>query len=105
MIVTKPVILFYLHIILPWLFYLTARRTQKTIRAHLKDGYLWAFIFITINFALIVYYLVASLSGKHSVLNSWQLTAGILLVITLVARIIYYLLNYPLVRRKLEDNS
>jgi hypothetical protein len=104
LIVIKPVILFYLHIILPWVFYMTTRKSQKTIRPHLKDGYLWAFVFITINFALIIYYIVNSLFREQSHLNSFELSTGVLLIIILTSRIIYYLLNYPQLRQKLQSS-
>lgn len=102
LLVTRPVILFYLHIIFPWFIYLTARKSQKTSRPHLKDGYLWAFVFILINFALIIYYLIAAITLENSNLNSLQFSSGIVLVAVLMSRIIYYLINYPLARRKLD---
>ena len=104
LIVIKPVILFYLHIILPWFIYATARKSQKTIRPHLKDGYLWTFVFITINFALILYYILSCLIRGEDYMLISETSLGVLLVIILSSRIIYYLINYPRLRQKLQED-
>lgn len=101
--IAKPFLLFYLHIILPWLFYITARSTRIASRPHLKDGYLWAFIFIEINFILILYYLAEYLLSIKNHFNGFAYFLGITLVLLLSARIIYYIVRYPILRQRLSN--
>ncbi len=52
----------FIHILLLWFLYLTIRSVKYQVRPSLKDGYLYSFIFMSINNLLIIYYLVRALS-------------------------------------------
>ncbi len=57
--IIKPEIpgLVFVHLLLPWLLYLTARNSKYLTRPIMKEGYLLLYIFIAINFLIVLFYL------------------------------------------------
>lgn len=58
-IIVKPDMpgLVFVHLLLPWLLYFSARNSKYLTRPIMKEGYLLLFFFITINFLIVLFYL------------------------------------------------
>jgi hypothetical protein len=50
-------VLVFVHILLPWLIYLSARNSKYLTKPLMKDGYLLLFLVITINFLIVLFYI------------------------------------------------
>lgn len=50
-------VLVFVHLLLPWLIYFSARNSKYLTKPLMKDGYLMIFSIITINFLIVLFYI------------------------------------------------
>jgi hypothetical protein len=92
----------YLHLILPWFMYFTARGTRYQTRPYLKDNYLWLFVFNVLNFSVIMVFFSLFLFRQYHALVPWMILSGIALIVALAGKLAYYLVQYPRFRKELS---
>ncbi len=96
-----------LHILIPWLFYGSARMSKNQILPALRDYYIYCFIFLLFNYLLALFHLVREsvfCYNTNDISNTSSLS-GILLSLLLFGRIIFYLIHLPRFRKSLKTES
>lgn len=84
----------YIHLGIPWILYISVLKSKYSTLPMLRDGFLYSFIFMELNYALIIFYIARYAVFCQSCLNAThQLLSG-LLIIVMLSRMIYYILNF-----------
>ena len=87
-------ILVFIHLIIPWLIYLSARGSKFLTRPLMKDGYLLLFIVITINYLIVLFYIVRYGIICLECSSDVNRTFSIVLITVLILKIFYSLFNF-----------
>lgn len=92
----------YLHLIIPWFLYLSARNAKFVTLAVLKDGYLYSFIFMLINYLIIIFYILwyNLLCAECRVYQHLIIAMGLSLL--LLARAVYYIVHFRQIYRQMS---
>lgn len=101
----EPFHVVFIHIFILWALYSVGRYSKYMTAPQLKDGYIYLFIFIMINQALIIFHTfreVLSRSNCEECLSNFGFYLGILLGILIFVKFIYYIFSFPKFNLKLK---
>jgi hypothetical protein len=104
--IVKPEIpgLVFLHLLLPWFLYLTARNSKYLTRPIIKEGYMLLYIFITINFLIVLFYLyrytIHCTTCGIKEINIFSLAISVLLFL----KIFYFSIVFIRSRKYISEN-
>lgn len=98
-----------IHLAILWFLYLSARFARHWVRPLLKDGYFFMFILLVINQLLLLYHLVREIfranQHGHPHMDSLVNFLGGMLAAVLVAKLVYYLANFPRFKREISGRE
>lgn len=103
----EPFHVVFIHIFILWALYATARYSKYLTEPQLKDGYLYLYIFIMINQALIVFHTFREVIGRSDCkicLSDQGLLIGTILASLLFLKLIYYIFSFPRFKIKLKTH-
>jgi len=84
----------YIHLGIPWIFYFTLLKTKHATLPMLRDGYLYSFIFMELNYLLVIFYIARyAIFCQHCLTFGNKLIAMMLVAIMFI-RMIYYMANF-----------
>lgn len=90
----------FLAVMILWILYFTVRSARYMVRASMRDAYIYTFIFMFINQALLIFYLFREiLIIEHPLV---QFYFGLALVLFLTLKLINYIIGYISVKRELK---
>ncbi len=89
------------HFVLLWIFYATARSGKYLIKPSLRDSYLYNFFFMVINHILLIFQAIWHMVLRQALMGWQHYVFGVLLIVILLGKLIYYLSNFPRFKRKL----
>jgi len=95
---TIPVIVF-IHLLIPWLIYLSARNSKFLTKPLMKDGYLLLFIVISVNYLIVVFYIYRYGIQCLECSGNVNKTFSVVVLIVLLLKILYSLFNFVQTRR------
>lgn len=104
LLVLKPFWIAYIHLIIPWFLYLTARRQSYATKPMARDSYHWIFVFMMLNYALILYYQTRCFIECYTELQPLKIWIGYIITALLVLKFLVYALNYPRFKEQLVNN-
>jgi len=104
LLVIKPFWIAYIHLIIPWFLYLTAKGQSYATKPMVRDSYQWIFIFMMLNYALIIYYQIRCFIQCYSTLQSVELLTGYIITILLILKFTKYALNFQKFKQQLVNN-
>lgn len=93
-----PFHIVFIHIFLLWALYSVGRYSKYLTAPQLKDGYIYLYVFIMINQALIIFHIfneVISRSGCEECLSALGYSLGIIIGGLLLIKFIYYIFSFP----------
>jgi len=92
----------YIHLGIPWILYLSIMKSKYATLPMLRDGYLYSFIFMELNYALVIFYIARYAAFcQNCLINSHKLIALLLMAI-MFSRMIYYIMNFRKVYHSLS---
>lgn len=94
----EPFHVAFIHLLLLWLLYGAARSGRYLTQPMLKDGYVYFFIFLMINQALLLYHLLSVSIHRLTCEECYSpivFTLGITIGALLAIKMVYYLMRYP----------
>lgn len=103
----EPFHVVFIHIFILWALYATARYSKYLTEPQLKDGYLYLYIFIMINQALIVFHTFREVIGRSDCqvcLSDLGMVSGITLASLLLLKLVYYIFSFPRFKIKLNTH-
>lgn len=84
----------YVHLGIPWILYLSVLKSKYATLPMLRDGYLYSFIFMELNYALVIFYIARYTTFCQDCLARTHLLVAVLLMTIMFGRMIYYILNF-----------
>ncbi len=99
--VIKPFWMAYLHVLLPWFFFLSVKGNNYTTKSMMRDGYYWVFLFMMLNYALVIYYQIRCFIQCYNTLVLPELAIGYLISCFLVIKFFMYVSHFPEFRKQL----
>ena len=84
----------YIHIAIPWILYFVSIRSGYVTLSILRDGYLNAFIFMELNYLLVIIYIARYGLISQNYLSGNQKLFSLLLMAIMFSRMIYYIMNF-----------
>lgn len=79
----------FIHLLLPWLVYVTARNSKYQTKPSMKDGYTLLFSIITINFLIVLFYIYRYGIQCAECAGSVEKTSSIIISLLLISKIFY----------------
>jgi hypothetical protein len=101
---TIPVIVF-IHLLIPWLIYLSARNSKFLTKPLMKDGYLFLFVVITVNYLIVIFYIYRYGIKCLECSGNVNKTFSMVVLIVLLLKILYSLFNFIQTRRFYTEGS
>jgi hypothetical protein len=92
----------YIHLVIPWILYFTLMKSTYATLPMLRDGYLYSFIFMELNYILVIFYIARYATFCQNCLTNENKWFALLLMMTMAGRMIYYLLNFRKVYQTLS---
>jgi hypothetical protein len=99
-----PVFVF-IHLLIPWLIYLSARNSKFLIRPLMKEGYLLLFLVITLNYLIVIFYIFRYGIQCVECTGEGNKTLGMFILIIFGFKIIYSFYNFIITRKFYTDTS
>jgi len=90
------------HVGILWLLYAAVRSARNQTRPALKDGYMYGFLFMSINHLLLVYHMLC-LTYWGPDISITLFISGLILVLFLTLKLVFYMINYGVAKRELSD--
>jgi hypothetical protein len=84
----------YIHLAIPWIIYFISIKSRYVTLSILRDGYLNAFIFMELNYLLVVFYIARYGLISQNYLSGNQKLFSLLLMAIMFSRMIYYIMNF-----------
>ena len=84
----------YIHLGIPWILYLSLLKSNYATLPMLRDGYLYSFIFMELNYALVIFYIARYATLCPDCLARTQMMVAVLLMTIMFGRMIYYILHF-----------
>jgi hypothetical protein len=84
----------YVHLGIPWILYLSVLKSKYTTLPMLRDGYLYSFIFMELNYALVIFYIARYATFCQDCLARTPMLTAVLLMTIMLGRMIYYVFNF-----------
>lgn len=101
----EPFHLVFLHIFILWSLYSVGRYSKYLTAPQLKDGYIYLYVFIMINQALIIFHLFREVilrSGCEECITELGFFLGIIIGGLLFLKFIHYIFSFPKFNLKLQ---
>ena len=93
-ILTQLPYMVYFHLVIPWILYLVSMKSKIFTQFMLRDGYLYSFIFMEMNYLLVIFYIAKyGLLCRDCMANDSKLISLLLMAI-MFSRMIYYIMNF-----------
>jgi hypothetical protein len=84
----------YIHLVIPWILYFVSIKSRYVTLSILRDGYLNAFIFMELNYLLVIFYIARYGLISQNYLSADQKLFSLLLMAIMFSRMIYYIMNF-----------
>lgn len=96
--------LVFVHLLLPWMLYFLARNSKYMTRPLMKEGYFLLFIFIMINFLVVLYYIYRySIHCSTCLINEIH-AFSLMIFILLVIKIVYFSITFFRSKKNISGN-
>lgn len=84
----------YFHLVIPWILYFANMKSKIFTQFMLRDGYLYSFIFMELNYLLVIFYIARYGLLCQNCLTYENKLISLLLMAIMFSRMIYYIMNF-----------
>ncbi len=84
----------YFHLVIPWILYFASMKSKIFTQFMLRDGYLYSFIFMELNYLLVIFYIAKYGLLCQNCLSQENKLISLLLMAIMFSRMIYYIMNF-----------
>jgi len=84
----------YFHLAIPWILYFVSTKSRIFTQFILRDGYLYSFIFMELNYLLVIFYIARYGFNCEDCFSNENKLISLLLMAIMFSRMIYYIMNF-----------
>lgn len=84
----------YFHLVIPWILYFLSTKSRIFTHFMLRDGYLYSFIFMELNYLLVIFYIAKYGLLCENCYSHENKLISLLLIAIMFSRMIYYIMNF-----------
>jgi len=84
----------YFHLVIPWILYFLSAKSRIFTQFIFRDGYLYSFIFMELNYLLVIFYIAKYGFWCVNCYSHENKLISLLLIAIMFSRMVYYIMNF-----------